>query len=89
MAGRVGWQHDSEMPAVPLAQCQGPNCHRQAPAPTNPSRDLPTLRFTERACWTATTEPPVFSRANSIFDRTGQPLDGYYRAIEHPPRLAG
>ena len=87
--GHVAWPDNSEMPVAPLAKCHGPNCHRQVPAPTNPSRDMPTLRFSERACWSAVATAPVISPARFIFDCAGQPLDGHYHPIEHPPRLAG
>jgi hypothetical protein len=77
------------LPSAPLAGCRGPDCHRHAPPPMNPSRDLPTTRSYEHAFWLTLAEPPVLTATRFIFDCPAQPLDGHQRRIEHPPRLVG
>jgi hypothetical protein len=89
VAGHFASPRDVQTPAVPAAGCHGPNCQRQTPAPTGPTRDLPIARSSERACRAAVIEPPLLATARFAFDSSRRPLDGHQRPIEHPPRLAG
>ena len=89
MNGHVALPMGSDSTLPPSARCQGPNCHRQAPAPTSPSREPPTLRSTDRACWLAAVDQPPLAVAWIAIVDAAAARDGYRLAIEHPPRLAG
>ena len=89
MNGHVRSPVGAESALPPAARCQGPNCHRQAPAPTSPSREPPTLRSTDWACWLPVADRSSLTAASLAIGESPQTLDGYPFAIKHPPRLDG
>jgi hypothetical protein len=78
-----------DLPLAPLARCRGPNCQRQAPPPTGPSRDLPTVRSSERALCPVLFQPPPLAPNWFADGAAKRPLDGHAQPIEHPPRWRG
>ncbi|HEX5443229.1 MAG TPA: hypothetical protein VFW87_05350 [Pirellulales bacterium] len=74
-------------PRMPIAPtCQGPNCHRQLPQPTDSAPTVSMSGGHQWACWSSVANWSEAACAAAAFHLSSQPLAGYRRAIERPPR---
>ncbi|MGH7138381.1 MAG: hypothetical protein ACREHD_21735 [Pirellulales bacterium] len=74
------------IPAPPVTQCNGPNCHRQLPPSQSPWREMLKTPSTDQACVVVAHSAPPPSGTWSLLSWSARPMAGYRRDVEHPPR---
>lgn len=73
-------------PAPLTPSCQGPNCHRQLPQPTDSVPPVSAPNASQWACWLAAVIGADVRFAFGMVELSSHPIAGYSPNIERPPR---